>query len=174
MSNLKREKDIRQRIENPLVEWKLNHFTMLVQDTVRTSRSLVSTERRGILDEKVAKTFETLVIKGKIRSAIRFAMLRDKGGVLAPGAVDEKSGKTVLEVLKGKHPEVVIPEVGALEGYVEVPELVPVDVTGGTVVEVAAKLSGAGDPGAVDAVDAVDAVGRQQWLLWFGPEIQAL
>ena len=87
---------------------------MLVQDTVRTSRSLISTKRRGMSDKKVAKTSETLVLKGKIRSAIWFATMRDKGGVLALGAIDEKSGKTVLKVLKGKHPEGVIPEADAL------------------------------------------------------------
>ena len=79
-----------------------------------------------------------------------------------------RSRGTVLEVLKEKHPEAVIPEANALEGYAKVPELVPVDVTSDTVVEVVAKLSGAGGSGRVDAV------GLQQWLLRFGPEIQAL
>ena len=94
--------------------------------------------------------------------------MRDKGEVLAPGAVDEKSGKTVLEVLKEKHPEAVIPKVNALEGYAKVPELVPVDVTRDTGIEVAAKLLGAGSQGGMDAA------GLQQWLLRVRPEIQAL
>ena len=97
-------------------------------------------------DEKVAKTFESLVLKGKIRSAVRFATMRDKGGVLAPDATDEKTGLTVLEVLKGKHPEAIIPDAEVLEEYPEVPDMVPLDTTSDTVVELAAKLSGAGGP----------------------------
>ena len=119
-------------------------------------------------DEKVAKTFESLVLKGKIRLAVRFATMRDKGGVLAPDATDEKTGLTVLEVLKGKHPEAIIPDAEVLEEYPEVPDMVPLDTTSDTVVEVAAKLSGAGGPGWVDAV------WLQQWLLRFGTESHAL
>ena len=114
MSDVKRARDIRWMIKNRLVERGLNHFTMLVQDTVRASSSLISTKRRGMSNKKAAKTFKTLVLKGKIRLAIRFVTMRDKDGVLAPGATDEKSGKTVLEVLKGNHSEAVIPEVEAL------------------------------------------------------------
>ena len=73
-------------------------------------------------DEKVEKTFESLVLKGKIRSAVRFATMRGKGGVLAPDATDEKTGLTVLEVLKGKHPEAIIPDAEVLEEYPEVPD----------------------------------------------------
>ena len=113
-------------------------------------------------DEKVAKTFESLVLKGKIRSAVRFATMRDKGGFLAPDATDEKTGLTVLEVLKGKHPEAIIPDAEVLEEYSEVPDMVPLDTTSDTVTEVAAKLSGVGGPGGVDAVRL------QQWLLRFG------
>ena len=77
---------------------------MLVQDTVRTSRAMVATIRRGMSEETIAKTFTSMVLKGKIRQAMKFATLRGEGGILKATDLDLKSGKPVLEVLESNHP----------------------------------------------------------------------
>ena len=162
---VKKSQDIRRRIETRLRDWKLGKFDMLVQDTVRTSISLIQKLTRGETEAQQVKTFTRMVLQGKIRQAVRFVTERGLGGALkAEDVVANKDGTetTVEEVLKSKHPEAVEPGVGVLEEYPEVPELVTLDVTADTVAKVAAKLSGAAGPGGVDAI------GLQQWLLKYG------
>ena len=141
---------------------------MLVQDTVRTSRALISQRRRGMSEEQVSKTFTALVLRGKLRQAVRFATERGEGGVLSASDIDAKSNRTVLESLRMKHPSPVLPAPEVLEPYDECPDFVTVDVTGETVMNVAWKLSGAGGPGGIDAA------ALSQWLLRFGEASQRL
>ena len=47
----------------------------------------------------MAKVFSSLTCRGKIRSAMRHASERDKGGVLMSDDLDEKTGDTVREKL---------------------------------------------------------------------------
>ena len=166
--DVKRARDIRRRVETRLRLWREGRFNMLVQDTVRTSRTMISSIRRGMSDETIAKTFTSMVLKGKIRAAVRFATLRGEGGVLKATDVDSKTGKPVLEVLQSKHPPAVIPPVEELEDYEVVPDMLELDITADTVTEVAAKLSGAGGPGGVDAI------ALQQWLLKYGVQNHSL
>ena len=43
--------------------------------------------------------------RGNIRAVIRYAYEREKGGVLIPEDIDEKSGDLVVDTLKAKHSE---------------------------------------------------------------------
>ena len=165
---VKRARDIRRRVETRLAQWREGKFTMLVEDTVRTSRGLITRLKRGMTEEAVAKTFTAMVLKGKIRAAVRFATLRGEGGVLNGSDIDKKSGTRVLDVLHSKHPEAVIPDAAVLEEYAVVPAMKDLDVTCDTVTKVAGELSGAGGPGGVDAV------ALQHWLLRFGKDSFAL
>ena len=112
--DVKRARDIWRQVETRLRQWQEGTFLMLVEDTIRTSRGLISHMRRSMSDEAIAKSFTTMVLKGKIRQAVRFATLRGEGGVLKGSDVDSKTGKTVLEVLHSKHPEAVAPDATVL------------------------------------------------------------
>ena len=48
---------------------------MLVKDTTHTSNVMVSKVTRGVLEEAISKTFTSLVLKGKIRTAVSFVTL---------------------------------------------------------------------------------------------------
>ena len=137
---------------------------MLVEDTVRTSISLISKIRRKMTDEQMSKTYTRLVLEGKLRQAVRFITQRDQGGVLQMDDLDSKSGLPVLEVLQSKHPDAIIPPPEALEDYASVPSFVPLDITPCTVEGVARKMSGGAGPGGVDSI------ALQSWLLRFGKE----
>ena len=76
----KRARDIRSRIETRLKSWSQGDFEMLVEDTVRTSISLISKARRKMTDEQMSKTYTRLVLEGKLRQAVRFITQRDQGG----------------------------------------------------------------------------------------------
>ena len=78
--------------------------------------------------------------------------------------LDAKSGLPVLDVLKSKHPEAIIPPTEVLEDYESVPSFVPLDITACTVESVARKMSGGAGPGGVDSI------ALQSWLLRFGKE----
>ena len=65
---------------------------MMVEDTTRTSRGMISKLARGISEEVISKIFTSLVLQGKIQMAVRFLTLRGAGGVLLPDNTDAKSG----------------------------------------------------------------------------------
>ena len=59
----------------------------------------------------------------------------------------------MLEVLQSKHPAAVEPPVEELKDYALCPDMLELDITSDTVLEVAANLSGAGGPGGVDTIE---------------------
>ena len=48
---------------------------MLVKDTIRTSQAMISKVARGISNETISNTLTSLILKGKIKTAVRFVML---------------------------------------------------------------------------------------------------
>ena len=46
-----------------------------------------------------------MMCRGKISAAVRYISEKEKGRVLLPSDIDEKSGDEVSEVLRSKHPE---------------------------------------------------------------------
>ena len=57
---------------------------MLVEDTLSSSTHYLTAVRREETAEHRAKTFHGLVLRGKIRTAVRWITEREKGGVLQP------------------------------------------------------------------------------------------
>ena len=93
------------------------------------------------------------MLRGKLRSEVRWITERDTGGVLQPGSRCEKKGDRVLEVLRTKHPEAWTLTAASLTPYKGCPpELAPVDITNDTVTAVAGRLSGGVGPGGTDSV----------------------
>ena len=74
---------------------------------------------------------------------MRFVTDRDKGGILEGTDIGAKSGFPVLEVLKSKHQNAVIPPAEALESYDSVPAMINLDITADTDELIAKKLAGA-------------------------------
>ena len=52
-----------------------------------------------------AKVFSTMMCRGKISAAVRYISEKEKGRVLLPSDIDEKSGDGASEVLRSKHTE---------------------------------------------------------------------
>ena len=97
------------------------------------------------------KVFTRLVLRGQTRAAVRWLTDRNGGGVLCHSDVDGSSGKSVLEVLKSKHPQ---PGHVGVEAFVEccqLPPFVSVDVTGAHIGKVAMRIHGSGGPGGTSA-----------------------
>ena len=59
--------------------------------------------------EHQAQTYHSLVLRRKLRTAVRWITERDTGGVLQPGDRYTKLWDQVMEVLRTKHPEARTP-----------------------------------------------------------------
>jgi hypothetical protein len=70
--------------------------------------------------------------------------------------------------MRGPAPDLQDPNRGSFEPYRDVPEPVPIEITGNVVEDIATRLSGGAGPGSTDAVDL------ENWLLRFGAESEIL
>ena len=118
-------------------------------------------------DNSIARKYHSIVIEGKLRQAMRWVTNPDGGGVLHPDDVDQKSGKTVAEVLKSEHPACMIPKLGeegwaSFKKYDERLNSVPVDCDQEIVQRVADRMKGGAGPPSVDAQAMI------QMLMKFG------
>ena len=92
---------------------------------------------------------------------------------MLPDDLDTKTGRKVIDVLRSKHPEMMMPDISqedfaAFEEYEELLESVPVDCDQGMVEEVASRLRGGAGP------SSVDALALKNWLLRHGRASQIL
>ena len=102
----------------------------MAEDTVRTCAQYISTSREGDTTKHQAKIFHSLVIWGKLRSAIWRITNREKGRVFHTGDICPRTGNPVLEVLHSKPPGSQPLTAGILEAYKgQPPAFIPVDVT---------------------------------------------
>jgi hypothetical protein len=159
---VKRSRDIRQRLSRRMDAWELGKFQMLVEDTIRTKEASLSFKQGFSTPEQRAKIYNSKMLRGDIRGAVRYLTERDQGGILFPDNTDEKSGDTVLETLQSKHPDATIPEASSLQTYPSLPDFNDIDVTEDVVESVARRLRGCAGPSGTDSLSL------QQWLLRFG------
>ena len=96
---------IRRRIEKRLDAWEEGKHVMLVEDTLCTCAEYLTVARRKETAEHRAQAFHSLVIRGKLRMAVRWITELETGGVLETGDRCTKTGDRVMEVLRSKHPE---------------------------------------------------------------------
>ena len=122
---------------------------------------MVLTVARGISEEAISKTFTSLVLKGKIRTVVRFVTLQGAGGVISPDNIDAKSRRVVEDVLQEKHPVPIVPDIEVFVHYGVVPDFVMIDIIEDMVEQISGQLTDAAGPGGIDAA------GLQQWLLRF-------
>ena len=72
--------------------------------------------------------------------------------MLAPDEIDDKSGKTVIDALRDKHPPMREPAEAAMHTYDITPSLIDLDITEDTVESVASKISGSTGLSGMNAV----------------------
>ena len=77
-------REIRRRIEKRLDAWEAGSYTMLVEETLRSSTQYLTAVHREENAEHRAKTFHGLVLRRKLRTTVRWITESEKGGVLLP------------------------------------------------------------------------------------------
>ena len=136
---------------------------MLVEDTLQVCGEYLTVARREETANHRAQTYHSLVLRGKLRTAMRWITEQETGGVLKPGDRCTKPGDRVMEMLHAKHPDDRKLTTASLDSYPDRPlELTPVDITDDMVTAVAGRLSVGAGPGGTDSVSL------QRWLLRFG------
>ena len=169
---VRRSKDIRLRLAQRMDLWEQGHYKALVDDTEsevlsgRTSSRLPS-------EDTIVRAYNTRVLSGRLRSAVRNLTGRSGGGILHPDEPCTKSGKPVWQVLQDKHPPLRDPDMlqsidSGFEPYPALPTAIPICVTPDDVEIISSRLSGAAGPGGTDAVEL------SNWLLRFGAESDSL
>jgi hypothetical protein len=152
-----RARDIKRRVERRLNLWIDGQYDALVQDIVGEAMRGVGSGRGTVDEELIARKYNSMVLDGKLRAAVRFATERDGGGVLLPQDACTKTGRPVMEVLLSQHPDTRIPNLEdpnciAFEQYSEVPVAMPTDCTPEDLETLALRMSGSAGPSSFDAV----------------------
>ena len=105
--------------------------------------------------ESAGRRYNSMVLSGKMRAAVRMITNRDPGGLLKPNDSCLTTGRPVIEVLRMKHPVLVVPPVEDFDAHPGGPELLespPVYCYEETVAKGAAKLSGGAGPCGVEGI----------------------
>ena len=141
--------DMCQLLKQRMEMWTTNSFEALLCEGERCAAQYSSRQPR-LSDDHVVRIFTHLMLRGRVREAVRIATDRAGGGVLKPSDTDVKSGKCVLDVLREKHPPPSVTSQDAFVSCTDLPLLVDVDVTS-HVEQVARHLRGSGGLGGADS-----------------------
>ena len=160
--DVKGTSNIRKGIKNRIANWIDKKFQVLASSTVLCAEAQMNRIRGIVTIKERAKIFSALICRGKMRAAIRYAGEREKGGILMPGDVGEKTGDLVSEILESKHPVVRDVKISSLPIFESCPELINIEVTEDNVEKVANRLSGSAGPSGIDSMSI------SHWLLKFG------
>ena len=137
----------------------------LVQDTVNTAKNGVGGGNPAADEESITRKYYSMVIDGRLRVGVRGFTNRDGGGVMGMEDIDQNTKLPVIDVLKGKHPEMAIPipdEREAFEEYAEMACHIELDCTEENLQDIARKLQGGAGP------SSVDTLALKKWLLNYG------
>ena len=100
---VRRAKDIRARLTTRMDLWDKGFHAALVDDTEAEATGRPAPERQPD-EETQARNFNARVLSGRIRAAVRNLTRREGGGVLDPDAACTKTGRPVIDILRGKTP----------------------------------------------------------------------
>jgi hypothetical protein len=89
---VKRARDhVKKRLLWRLEAWDSEKYDMLVQDTERDIHAFLSPKQRGTTTEQRIMIYHRMVMRGKLRQAVRYLTDREKDIILIPDDLDEKT-----------------------------------------------------------------------------------
>jgi uncharacterized protein YsxB (DUF464 family) len=115
---------------------------MLVGTTEQALKARQSKARGNTTTAQRAKSFNSKIMRGELRSALHYISDTECGGLLYPDDLDQKTQMSVGEVLLDKHPPMRDPGPAAMKDYDEVPDFIDLDITSEHVENIAKKMSG--------------------------------
>ena len=139
-------------IQRRLDAWEAGRLCALVSENVDCAMESGwgTAGPRAKSDEAAGRRFESMVLDGRLRAALRRATDRDEGGLLNPTDSCTKTGAPVIDVLRGKFPAARVPRGDEFDQYPPVHEddwdPYPVYCFEEDVAKAAGRLSGSGGP----------------------------
>jgi hypothetical protein len=145
--------DIMRLLNRRMDMWDESKFDLLVQEATRCDRSLHKRHRHKSHHNHTESVFTRLMFQGRVGAAVRWLTNRSKGSVLHPNDTTEVSGNpiSVVEALKSKHPDALMPHSSSLLKSNQLPLLEDIEVTGAHIGAVARKIQGSAGPGGCDS-----------------------
>ena len=166
---VKKGTDVRRMLKRRMDAWRAGQIDELMFEAERCAQQLPKPPKSKQGDEHTVRIFTRLMLRGQVRSAVRWMTERaSSGGILNPSTSVGTHGKTVLNVLKEKHPE---PREATEKAFLlceDLPPLVDVDVTAAHVEKVARLIQGGAGPGGTMALH------WQDFLLRYGAHSERL
>lgn len=154
-----KQKDHTACLARRLPIWKKGDISNLLAEGRSLQSRLPKSHPSGSADDgKLARSFAKLMLQGKINAALQLLSEQGRGGVLrADDVIDvgDHGQKTVLDVLKSKHPQAQPVSSAALpQGNAAPPEVHPVvydQITAACIRRAALCTKGAAGPSSLDA-----------------------
>ena len=153
---VRKSSDIRRLVAKRMELWKSEadseHYDALASELERCVGHQTRRSRQKMDDAHIIRVFSRLMLCGKVKDATHWITGRTASWVLEPTDIDPKSGKTVLDVLKEKHPPPGKLNPDAFLHCDPLPPLVDIDVTAAHVEQVACHCRGVAGPSGTDAI----------------------
>ena len=128
---------IRRRTDKRLNAREAGSHGILVEETLCTCAQYLNIIRREESEDHRSKTYHSLVLQGKLRTAVWWITDQEMVGVLNPAELCTNTKERVMDVLCTKHPDARPPAATILDTYQDrPPELVPVDTNNNKVTKV--------------------------------------
>ncbi|KAF6208629.1 hypothetical protein GE061_017087 [Apolygus lucorum] len=112
---VKQAKDIRITLQQRIKLWEAGEFVPLIEITEEADKKLKRSRARMGDDEHKVKVFHRLVLRGKVREALRWLTEGGGGKILGPRTELDSSSRTVMDELKDKHPSPINPDAQCYE-----------------------------------------------------------
>ena len=87
-NNVTASKNIKKHLKLRLDCWQSGKFKMLVETTEQALKARQTTARGNTTPAQRAKTFNSKIIRGNLRSALRYISDTECGGLLYPDDID--------------------------------------------------------------------------------------
>ena len=102
---VRKKANIHRLLERRLGLWLQGNVEMLIQEAKHCNQALHWSWHSVVDDETVTRIFTKLMLHGKVKAAICWAIERTRGYVLSPSdLLDESFITTVMDILCQKHP----------------------------------------------------------------------
>ena len=149
-------KDIKMRIATRIDLWRQGKYDALIHDITTTSIANAGYRSANTDAETTARKYNSAILDGRLRAAVRGLTSGDNGGILGPDDACTKTGHPVRDVLVEKHPSLSTPNLLdpnnlAFADYSEAPGIIPIDCPIGDAERVARQLHCSAGCSGVDA-----------------------
>jgi hypothetical protein len=172
VKDVKRFSDVKKLIWGRLDAWEAGKFCALVKGVEEEAAGRgYSMSSREFEVESAGRRYNSMILSGKLRAAVRMVTDRDPGGLFKPDDKCSKTGRPVIDVLREKHPEARVPSEEDFDvhpGGQERLESPPVYCYEENVAKAATRLSGGAGPCGVEGIML------KTWMLRFGAHSENL